>query len=184
MHMDGVANLMYDVRNILHDVPRYLIGEERQLTSILKSVLTQRLRDTSLVVSSGVLSKTDHYSEYSAEPDICIYGYHHSGVTITGEMNVSEIDGITIEGKRHEFAINQCITNMIKLGADILEMNLRQGHAVNVVTVYGIAASYYQYQGRLLCLQVDFIKGHGSVIYSIDDLPLNFCINATCSLLV
>lgn len=59
--IESVANVMYDVRNFLHNVPRYFIGEERQLTSILKCVLIQKLRETSLIVSNGMLLKGDHF---------------------------------------------------------------------------------------------------------------------------
>ena len=82
----------------LHNVPRHLIGEERQLISILKTVLTQRLGETSLVVSNGMPSKAidQSFFEYAANPDLCIYRYHHSGAIITGDVNISKIDGIIV----------------------------------------------------------------------------------------
>lgn len=53
---------------------------------------------------------------------------------------------------------------------------------VDTILIYGIAASYYQHQGRLSCLMVDFQKNEGKITYNNEDLPLHFCINATCSL--
>lgn len=42
----------------------------------------------------------------------------------------------TVEGTQHEYTIDQCIANMIKLGADLLEINLRQGYIVNAITIW------------------------------------------------
>jgi len=89
--------------------------------------------------------------------DLCIYGRHLSGATITGIANdVDLVHGIAVVGKRHEFAIDQCTADMIKLGADLTEMSLTKGRIVDTVTIYGIAASYYLYKSKLLHLVVDF----------------------------
>jgi len=68
---------------------------------------------------------------------LCIYGSHLSGATITGNTNkVNLVHGIALEGKQHEFAINQCIADMIKLGADLTEKSLTKGRIVDTVTIY------------------------------------------------
>ena len=53
---------------------------------------------------------------------------------------------------------------MMRLSADLLEINLRKGHIVDNIIIYGIAASYYQHKSRFLHLTVDFQKGEGKVI--------------------
>lgn len=124
------------------DTPTHVIGEERQLTAILRTVLTHKLGETSLIVSNGILTKPaieseESFSRYTGNADLCIYGYSCSSAIVTGNGSVTQIDGVAVEGKRHEFALDQCIADMIKLGADLLELNLRGGHMVNDVTIFG-----------------------------------------------
>ena len=65
------------MESALHDLPKYVI-EERELTHILKSVLAQKLRITSLIVSDGPLMESSNWSflEYMGRFDLCIYGNH------------------------------------------------------------------------------------------------------------
>ena len=100
---------MFEVKNVLRDIPAHVIGEERQLTAILKNVLTYKLGKTSLIVSNGRLTKAagdESVSGYTGKPDLCIYGYGCSGAIITGNGDVTQIDGVAVEGKRSGFAMD------------------------------------------------------------------------------
>lgn len=113
--VESVASILGAIR----DVPMHVIGEERQLTAILKNILTRKLGKVSMTVSSGVLTKSElTSSQYVGKPDLCIYGYGFSGAIIS--PNFGHIDGITMEGKWHEFALDQCIADMIVLGAELI----------------------------------------------------------------
>ena len=165
------------------NLPVHTISEERALTTILRENLQMSVKGTSLQVLDGqFLSQS--FSEYVAIPDLCICGTR-SGAIIsgTGVPEITNFDGITVEDKRSEFAINQCIANMINVGSNFVEKNLRRGAVIDTTTVYGILASYYDYKGKLLQLFVDFQNNCGRVLYSPNALPLDFCINVTCTLL-
>ena len=164
-------------------LPVHTISEERALTTILRENLQMSVKGTSLQVLDGqFLSQS--FSEYVAIPDLCICGTR-SGAIIsgTGVPEITNSDGIAVEGKRSEFAINQCIANMINVGSNLVEKNLRRGAVIDTITVYGISASYYDCKGKLLQLFVDFQNNCGRVLYSPNALPLDFCINVTCTLL-
>ena len=180
---NSLPHVLEVLGSFLSNLPAHTIGEERQLTTILRENLQISLKDTSLQVLDGqFLSQS--FSEYAAIPDLCICGTR-SGAIIsgTGLSKITNFDSIAVEGKHSEFAINQCIANMINVGSNLVEKNLRRGATIDTITVYGISASYYEYKGKLLQLFVDFQNNCGRVWYSQDALPLDFCINATCTLL-
>jgi len=45
---------------------------------------------------------------------------------------VDLVHRIAVEEKQHEFTIDQCIDDMIKLGADLTEMSLTKGRIVDL----------------------------------------------------
>ena len=89
--------------------------------------------------------------------------------------------GVAVEAKRDEYKIEQTIANMIKVAAYLSIIAIKEGDIIRNVTVYGVAASYYHMNGKIVKLVMDFEKGSCIIQYVLEPLELSFCINAVCT---
>ena len=94
------------------------------------------------------------------------------------------MDGFTIKGKRNEYAMGQWIANMIKFSAELTIMGLCKGNIIDKTNVLGIATNYYESTGSVLNLEMNFTTGSCTIHYSVERLPLVYCLNAACSALL
>ena len=184
-------------RDIWKEIEReaisYLIVEERQLTHILMKLLQVVLPSYLVVGDSSLLTKVDHkICEFAtSKPDIIICSANSAAtigtyVDIENDVDIETEDdllGLTIEAKRNEFELGQTIANMIKVATELSVIAIRKRNFIQKVTVYGIAANYYDRQGKILRLEMDFEERKCKVVYIVEPFPLNFCINAICTLL-
>ena len=175
------------LRNINDTAPQYLVNEERQLTSFLKHNLFLKLPPPLMVTDTNTLfSREDKHlrlCEYDrSKPDLCVFADHTTGLLITNEAN--GIDEFTVEGKRNEYAMGQCIANMVKLCTELTIMALSKGNIVDKTNIFGVVANYYEIIGSILSLEMNFSKESCIVCYSAERLPLTYCLNAACSALL
>ena len=114
--------------------------------------------------------------------DLCIFSNKSTGFLISERADF--IDGLTLEGKRVEYAIGQCIANMIKFTTNLGVMALSKGHIIRKTLVYRIAANYYEQSGSVISFEINFDNGSSEILYSDERLPLHFCLNACCSMIL
>ena len=109
------AQVIQELYEVEH-MPRYLVQEERQLTHFLRQNLLTKLPPPFMVTNTSTFASRPSYiflCEYDRlRPDLCIFTDKSTGVLVTERES---IDGLTIEGKRNEFAMAQCIANMIQI---------------------------------------------------------------------
>ena len=181
----------------------HLIGEKRQLTEILikslQTVLPSHfvVGNYSLLHSAGIDKGVNLCEFATSQPDIIITHSDSGGHPMKRavvSVDVNRIDnfedendlydnvlGFTIEAKRDEFKVEQTIANMIKVATDLSIIAIKNGDYIQNVTVYGVAASYYNMEGKIVKLEMNFEKGGCIIQYVTEPLGLSFCINAVCT---
>lgn len=125
--------------NIAHTSSQYLVVEERQLTHFLKQNLLGKLPSPFIITDTQkFMSQMDRsnklFCEYdTSKPDLCIFSDKSTGFLISEQTDF--INGLTLEGKRVEYAIGQCIANMIKFTTNLGLMALSKGHIIRKTLV-------------------------------------------------
>jgi len=117
----------------------------------------------------------------TSRPDIIICSANSAAtigtyVDIENDVDIETEDdllGLTIEAKRNEFELGQTIANMIKVATELSVIAIRKRNFIQKV----------DRQGKILRLEMDFEERKCKVVYIVEPFPLNFCINAICTLL-
>ena len=58
---------------------------------------------------------------------------------------------------------------------------LCKGNIIDKTNVLGIVANYYESTGSVLNLEMNFTTGSCTIHYSVERLPLVYCLNTACS---
>ena len=183
-------SLLYQNRNDKSRIYAYVFPKSKQASGAKDLIHT-----ANLVPWNVILTNQSTVSELISEDDVSVFGKYVPAESMKSMMKsfqaylcifsdkstgflISErtdfIDGLTLEDKRAEYAIGQCIVNTIKFTTNLGVTALSKGHIIRKTLVYGIAANYYEQLGSVISFEINFDNGSSEILYSDERLLLHF----------